>query len=57
MRVVGGEHEQGARLVSGEAGDVGTEAGEQGDASVPAAFGVDGHPVGQFRSRSDFTGP
>ncbi|GAA2064351.1 hypothetical protein GCM10009801_08900 [Streptomyces albiaxialis] len=47
MGALGGQHEQGTRLVGGQPGDVRTEAGEQGDAAVPAALGVDGHSGGR----------
>jgi len=39
----GQQDEQRAGLVSGQAGDVGAESGQQRDAAVRAAHGVDGH--------------
>ena len=41
VRALRGQDEQGACLVGGQPRDVRTEAGQQRDAAVPAAFGVD----------------
>ena len=49
VRTLGGQDEQGTGLVGGQPGDVGTEAGQQRDAAVPPALGVDGDAGGRER--------
>uniref|UniRef100_J1RGD0 Uncharacterized protein n=1 Tax=Streptomyces auratus AGR0001 TaxID=1160718 RepID=J1RGD0_9ACTN len=39
-----GQDEQRPRFVLGQAGDIRTESGEQGDAAAAASLGVDGDP-------------
>ena len=41
VRALGGQHEQRAGLVGGQARHVGAESRQQSDSAVPAAFGVD----------------
>lgn len=41
MGALGGEDEEGTGLVGGEPGDIGAEPGQQRDAAVPPALGVD----------------